>query len=258
MTCNIRTNHPHPGNLGLGLLTLALLALAALLAPPAGAQTSTTVKMNTTATTPTSVTHIVHVPGAIPRILDRNTSATRPTANPLYTSRPLLAVGTLKRFDTATSTVVIAIDRSRSSMPHVLEFNAHKAGQLDKLQDREFPTERSFHLTPFTALWDARPDPNKPQTRADTGRIREDKQRLKATDFKPGDQVSVYFRMDADPAKPPFVINVCQVDPAQKEFRADIGPPPRPVNKEHSLKSMINPSTATKTTSPTQAGSVKH
>ena len=141
----------------------------------------------------------------------------------IYTSRPLFAVGRLKTIDSATSTVVISIDRKLSSAPHILLYNAKRAGVEQELMDREFPPERAFLITRRTFLLDAKPDPRKPQTRASTGKIREDKQFLPFSAFKPGDFVGVMFSMSST-GKGTHALNLCRLDPNQKDFGIDYAP----------------------------------
>jgi hypothetical protein len=139
-----------------------------------------------------------------------------------YTARDLLAVGTLKRIDSGTSTAVVLIDRNLSDMPHILVYNAKKAGVYEELLNRVFPPEKEFYLTPLTMFMDARRDHYQPPTRASTGKIMQDKERIPLTDFKPGDHVSVWFKMNPDPARRDFVINLSKVDADRTDFSAEV------------------------------------
>ncbi|MCL5271051.1 MAG: hypothetical protein M1457_11015 [bacterium] len=178
---------------------------------------------------------------------DGRTTYSQPHRRNDYTSRPLLAVGTLKSIDAATSTVTIAIDRSRSVIPHILLYTARRIDMDRQIVDREFPPERTFNLDPrLTMLIDARPNPDKPQTKAVTGRMREDRQRLPFSAFQPGDQISIHYRMNPDPSKPPYVLNMSKVDPNQKTFMVDFNPMYKMrVKREDGKSTGTQPTTAT-------------
>ena len=148
----------------------------------------------------------------------------QPGDQPLYTSRPLLAVGVIKEMDRATSSVLLTIDRERSQMPNILMHRAKKAGKENELLDREFPAERRFSLSPRTMFLDARESQKKEAVRAETGKMAEDAQQLEWSDFAPGDHATVLYKLRPNPDQPPLVITVSKVDPDQKDFEADFNP----------------------------------
>lgn len=147
-----------------------------------------------------------------------------PRIRPGYTSRSLMIVGTVKSIDSATSTVVVTIDRKKSSLPHILLLNARKAGIEDEVIAREMPKERAYKLNRRTMFLDARPDPTKKQVKAETGQIKTDPRFIKFTDFKEGEWVSVLYRMRSTPTKSPIVFNVSKVDPEKTNFNVDFSP----------------------------------
>ena len=148
----------------------------------------------------------------------------RRSEQPLYTSRPLLAVGQLKEMDRATSSVLVAIDRERSVIPNVLISRARRQEKEAELLDREFPPERRFKLTQRTLYLDARASQKKPETRADTGRIADDEQRLRWEDFQPDDHVTVLYKLRPKADRDPLVLSFSKVDADQKDFELDFNP----------------------------------
>jgi hypothetical protein len=158
---------------------------------------------------------------------DPEKNSLKTKGGPMFTSRPLLAVGTIKKMDLVTSRVQVLIDRKRSSLPRVLKIKAEKSDQLESILDQEFPEVRSFLLHDRTLGLDARLDMRRNQVRADSGRIHEDRQFLPVESFKPGDSVSVLFRMSSTPDHIARVLTISKVDPAQENFEADF----RPMNK---------------------------
>ncbi len=148
----------------------------------------------------------------------------RRSERPLYTSRPLLAVGQIKEMDRATSSVLVAIDRELSAIPNVLISHARREEKEAELLDREFPPERRFKLTQRTLYLDARASEKKPETRADTGQIAEDKQRLRWGDFKPDDHVTVLYKLRPKADRDPLVLSFSKVDADQKDFELDFNP----------------------------------
>lgn len=148
----------------------------------------------------------------------------RPNQSRPYTRRPILAVGTLKSIDSGTSTVVISIDRKLSSVPNILVYEAKKAGTYEELMSRELPAERTFRIPPQAMIMDGRYNPDKPQTKAVTGKIRQDKQRIAFSEFKPGERVGVLFSLNSDPSKPPTIRNFSKLDPDRTDFAVDFNP----------------------------------
>jgi len=146
-------------------------------------------------------------------------SSPRPYRSPNLTfgsSRPIMAVGTLKSIDSATSTVVIAINRRLSCIPHIMVIRAQQAGKDKELFDKELPPQRTFHLTPRTMILDARPNPNKTPAKAVSGKLQnQDQELLKFSDFKPGDPVGVLYRMGFIPGEDPLPLNFCRLNPGQ-------------------------------------------
>jgi len=159
-----------------------------------------------------------------PRITIKTTTGTmtvtpRPTPpiRPDYTSRPILAVGTIKSIDTATSSVVLLVDRDRSSLPNILRVRAREAGLEQMLLDREFPPERRYTLTPRTILLDTRET-----TATLPANLRQDK-KIDLADFRPGEWVSVLYRMRQNPDLQPGLYNMSKVDP-NRTFQVDYNP----------------------------------
>ncbi len=136
-----------------------------------------------------------------------------------FTSRPLLAVGTVRSIDSASSTVTVAIDQNLSDLPITLTHKAKVTGQdLESLRRREFPPQRTFRIGPMTMLVDDRAP--LPKRRGEP----RPQPRIGAGDFKPGDRVSLLFRMEHDPNRTPYAINLSKVDPARTYFATDFDP----------------------------------
>lgn len=144
------------------------------------------------------------------------------TNDPLgvYSARPILAVGDLTDVNLTSRTITLAIDRSLSSLPHVLTAMAKRKGVLDKLLNRELPTSRTFAITRTTQLM----DPARTGERTSpllTQRQRLERQRLKLEELHPGTRVSVLFRYHPDPKTPAGVLNVVVQPRELKNFDAD-------------------------------------
>ncbi len=169
-----------------------------------------------------------------------------------YTSRPLVAIGTIKEIDLQASRVVVIIDRKQSSLPRVLRINAEKAGQLDSILEREFPKERCFLIHDRTLGLDARMDMRKNQVRADTGKIHEDRQFLPLKSFGPGDRVSVLFRMPMTSGLPARILTISRVDSGRQDFDADFRPTTNRIEYTQPADRTLNPNPngATKTLEP--------
>jgi hypothetical protein len=141
-----------------------------------------------------------------------------------YSNRPILAVGTLQEIHPSSMTLTVAIDRKLSSMPTALTASLKRLGTEQEVLDREFPPQRTFHWLRMTTFIDGRPSPDRPQTPATTGRILEDRQRIKPEDLKVGERVSVLYRMPTTPNAQPTVLTISRVDPNQQVFEVDFNP----------------------------------
>ena len=155
---------------------------------------------------------------------EQGEDAVKRPAGRSYTSRPLVAIGTIKEIDLQASRVVVIIDRKQSSLPRVLRINTEKTGQLDSILKREFPKERCFLIHEKTLGLDARLDMRTNQVRADTGKIHEDRQFLPLKSFGPGDRVSVLFRMTMTSDRPARVLTISKVNSGRQDFDADFRP----------------------------------
>lgn len=144
-------------------------------------------------------------------------SRPRPTPRPDFTSRPILAIGTIESIDSATSSVLLLIDRDRSSLPNILRVRARKAGLEQMLLNRELPPARRYTITPRTLFLD---------TRATTPTLPADRSQGKKIDlsnFRPGEWVSVLYRMRRNPDLQPALFNMSKVDP-NRTFEVDYNP----------------------------------
>jgi len=193
----------------------AALMGAALLsaAPPADAA-------GRTATTVTIARRTA--PAAFRPAADGATTLTALQWQRIYTSRPLLAVGTLEAVDTAASSVTLAVDRRLSLMPHIMEVRARREGVLEAARTVLFPPRRTFALTPRTMLIDARG--GRHQVPATSGRIDRDPQRVPLSAFRPGMRVGVIFQIRPDPRTAPLVKTLSILDPRQASYELDFNP----------------------------------
>ena len=144
-------------------------------------------------------------------------SRPRPTPRPDFTSRPILAVGTIQSIDSATSSVVLLVDRDRSSLPNILRVRSRAAGLEQMLLDREFPPERRYTLTPRTLFLN---------TRGTTATLPANPRRGKnidLADFRPGEWVSVLYRMRQNPDLQPSLYNMSKIDPS-RTLKVDYNP----------------------------------
>jgi hypothetical protein len=139
-------------------------------------------------------------------------------------TRPLLAVGTIAEFVATSSTLVLNVDRENSKLPNAIRYRAESAGALAALEAREFPLQRMYRLTTNTVTYDARASRVKTPTRAETGRIESDAQRLPRTAFAPGKRVSVLYRLPRTSDTVPVVMNMSLLDSDQKNLRLDFNP----------------------------------
>jgi len=158
-----------------------------------------------------------------PALIRRQRAMLRGTQG-AYTTRPIVVAGTFLSYDDATSSVLVAIDRQRSSLPNILRRRAQNASLEQELLDRELPPQRAYRISRRTLFLDGRASAKKPESPASEGRVADDPQRIDFDQFKPGDPVSLLYRMTNDPDEMPTLINLSLVDPGQTDFRADFSP----------------------------------
>lgn len=143
------------------------------------------------------------------------------TTDPLgvYSGRPYEVVGDILDVNTTSHTITVAIDRSLSSLPHILKESARRKGVLEKLMDRELPTSRTYAITRTTLIAD--------KTRAstarplDTLRQRLDRERIKLEELHPGMRVSMMVRYFPEPDRLRGVLNVLVQPRDRKNYEAD-------------------------------------
>jgi hypothetical protein len=164
-----------------------------------------------------------------------------------FTSRPLLAVGTLKQIDSASSTVLVAIDRKLSSIPSVLTLNAQQGGVAQAIIDREFPPERIFKIHRRTYLRDARPLAKRDQPAEQIRqKLPHQRDRIGFGDFKPGERVGVLYRIRPGQPDDPIMLSFSKLDPDQMDFSVDFNPlRNRRGERPQPPKSLADPPTTT-------------
>ncbi len=138
----------------------------------------------------------------------------------IYTTRPVLLVGTLKSLDGAT--VVIEPDPKLTSFPRVIQIKAHVL-HIDPapLMERELGRDRAFLVTPETFLVDDTA-PLEPQP----GQVRRPAPRIALEAFSPGAKVSALYRLPypLDSETTPTLLNLSLVDPERTYYSADFDP----------------------------------
>lgn len=143
----------------------------------------------------------------------------------LRTGRPALIVGTFVGYDRATSTVLVKVDPKLSRFPHAMEV-ASKQYRVptDRVFARELRPERRFRLDDETHVVDDTA-PLDPQP----GRLARPRPNMKLEAIKPGDKVTVTYRIQVKADAIPRAYNLSKVDPARTYFSADIDPTRGPV-----------------------------
>ncbi len=135
----------------------------------------------------------------------------------LYSGRPVLIVGTFAGYDRATSTVLVKVDPKLSRFPNAVKVASQQYRvPEDRVMAREFRPERSFRLSADThVVDDTAPLDLKP------GQHRRSRPNIKIEAFKPGDKVTVTYRIQIKADAIPHAYNLSKVDPARTYFSAD-------------------------------------
>lgn len=143
----------------------------------------------------------------------------------LYTGRPALIVGTFVGYDQATSIVLVKVDPKLSRFPNAMKVASQQYHvPEDRVIAREFRPERRFrlneetHVVDDTAPLDLQP-----------GQRRRSRPNMKIEAFKPGDKVTVTYRIQIKEDAIPHAYNLSKVDPARTYFSADFDPTRGPI-----------------------------
>lgn len=138
----------------------------------------------------------------------------------LYTSRPALIVGTFAAYDRATSTVTVKVDPNLSRFPNAMKVASKQYNvPADRVFARELRPERRFKLRAGTHLVDdTAPLELKP------GQRTRPRPAIPIDAFRPGDKVTVSYRIEMKESSIPFAYNLSKVDPARTYFSADFDP----------------------------------
>ncbi len=145
----------------------------------------------------------------------------------LYSGRPVLIVGTFAGYDRATSTVLVKVDPKLSRFPNAVKVASQQYRvPEDRVMAREFRPERSFRLSADThVVDDTAPLDLKP------GQHRRSRPNIKIEAFKPGDKVTVTYRIQIKADAIPHAYNLSKVDPARTYFSADFDPTRGPLTR---------------------------
>lgn len=136
------------------------------------------------------------------------------------TGRPALGVGWFQSYDAATSTVVIRMDPKLTTFPHSIAVRAKRWNiPADRLYARERSGERKFKLDMRTYVVD-----DSSPLKLQPGQKERLTPRIPITAFRPGDKVSVSYRIAADSQKVPKALNLSKVDPNRTFFPGDSEP----------------------------------
>lgn len=156
----------------------------------------------------------------------------------MYTSRPVLAVGTFEGYDSDTSSVLVKIDPKLTSFPRAINAKAKRMNASpDRIFARELRPERRFRIMASTYIVDdTAPLLLKP------GEKERKTPKIPISKLKFGDKVSVLYQMERDSETVPTAFNVSKVDPARTYYSADFDP----------LHGKLRPNTRVLTTSTLQ------
>lgn len=174
----------------------------------------------TTATLDARFSGILGIAPKIPTPEEAARMTTDSLAALFRTGRPALGIGWFQSYDAATSTVVIRMDPKLTTFPHSIQVRAKRWNiPADRLYARERSGERRFKLDMRTYIVD-----DSSPLKLQPGQKERLTPHIPITAFRPGDKVSVSYRIAADSKAVPKALNLSKVDPNRTFFPGDSEP----------------------------------